>query len=324
MKKEVRGGVSLVLASAMLVASPMAAGMTETVQAEELTVDSKVAQIQGESIIPRADQVPGNEELFAQYVEQTFYGEESESYRTPAVYGNIGQNVVYNELKKIAANIADGKAADGSEPSGQYVSTKFTLSVAGQGITYEGGAFKGFSLSKVIAALLADCPYDLYWYNKTASTWFNGRISGREVVEIDINFPAADAYAGPEIEQQYKTKCTVDSKKTGAASSAAENARKIIEKHKAEKDYEKMESYKEEICDLTSYNYDAVKPGVAYGDPWQMIYVFDGDESTNVVCEGYAKAFQYLCDMSDFLDPGYNCCSVTGMMRGGTGEGPHM
>ena len=43
MKKEVRGGVSLVLASAMLVASPMAAGMTETVQAEELTVDSKVA-----------------------------------------------------------------------------------------------------------------------------------------------------------------------------------------------------------------------------------------------------------------------------------------
>ena len=52
MKKEVRGGVSLVLASAMLVASPMAAGMTETVQAEELTVDSKVAQIQGKSIVP--------------------------------------------------------------------------------------------------------------------------------------------------------------------------------------------------------------------------------------------------------------------------------
>ena len=73
MKKEVRGGVSLVLASAMLVASPMAAGMTETVQAEELTVDSKVAQIQGESIIPRADQVPGNEELFAQYVDCLLY-----------------------------------------------------------------------------------------------------------------------------------------------------------------------------------------------------------------------------------------------------------
>ena len=149
MKKEVRGGVSLVLASAMLVASPMAAGMTETVQAEELTVDSKVAQIQGESIIPRADQVPGNEELFAQYVEQTFYGEESESYRTPAVYGNIGQNVltgadkyVYNELKKIAANIADGKAADGSEPSGQYVSTKLRFPLRGRGLHMKAAHLK--------------------------------------------------------------------------------------------------------------------------------------------------------------------------------------
>ena len=44
MKKEVRGGVSLVLASAMLVASPMAAGMTETVQAEELTVVCSVCR----------------------------------------------------------------------------------------------------------------------------------------------------------------------------------------------------------------------------------------------------------------------------------------
>ena len=30
----------------------------------------------------------------------------------------------------------------------------------------------------------------------------------------------------------------------------------------------------------------------------ELIWVFDGDSSTNVVCEGYAKAFQYLCDLS--------------------------
>lgn len=46
---------------------------------------------------------------------------------------------------------------------------------------------------------------------------------------------------------------------------------------------------------------------------------FDGDDSTNVVCEGYSKAFQYLCDLSDIT-----CYTVTGMMNGGTGEGPHM
>lgn len=333
MKKEVRGGISLVLAAAMLAASPMTAGAMKTVHAEDLTADSELVEVQGQSVIPNADHVPGNEELFAQYVEQTFYGQEGESYSTPAVYGNIGQNVltgadkyVYDELKKIAANIANGKEADGSEPSGQYVSTKFTIPVEGQGITYEGDAFKGFNFNKVISALLADCPYDLYWYDKTGPSYYNGYISssGKEVVKFDISFPSADAYAGPEIDERYNAKYTVDSKKTGAAVAAAGNAQKIIEKHKDEKDYEKMESYKEEICDLTSYNYDAVGEGVSYGDPWQMIYVFDGDENTKVVCEGYAKAFQYLCDMSEFRDPEYNCYSVTGVMSGGTGEGAHM
>ena len=50
-----------------------------------------------------------------------------------------------------------------------------------------------------------------------------------------------------------------------------------------------------------------------------MIYVFDGDDSTNVVCEGYSKAFQYLCDLSDIT-----CYTVTGTMDGGTGAAPHM
>ena len=36
--------------------------------------------------------------------------------------------------------------------------------------------------------------------------------------------------------------------------------------------------------------------GLPYGDPWQLIYVFDDDPDTNVVCEGYAKAFKYEAD----------------------------
>lgn len=330
MKKEVRGGISFVLAAAMIAALPMTAGGMGTVHAEGFTADGEVVEVQGQSVIPNAGQIPENEELFAQYVEQVFYGEEGESYSTPAVYGNIGQNVltgadkyVYNELKKMVANIANGKEADGSQPSGQYVSTSFTIPVKGQGID---GAFKGFDFNKVIAALLADCPYDLYWYDKTGPSSYRGSVdtSVQEAVQLTISFPAVDAYAGPEVNGTYNAKYTVDSEKTGAAVTAAENARKIIENHKDEKDYEKMESYKKEICDLTSYNYDALGEGVSYGDPWQMIYVFDGDESTNVVCEGYSKAFQYLCDMSDFRDPEYNCYSVTGVMDSGTGAGAHM
>lgn len=47
-----------------------------------------------------------------------------------------------------------------------------------------------------------------------------------------------------------------------------------------------------------------------YGDPFQIIYVFDGIETTNVVEEGYAKAFQYLCDLSDFDSA--QCYTVVG------------
>ena len=41
-----------------------------------------------------------------------------------------------------------------------------------------------------------------------------------------------------------------------------------------------------------------------------------------MVCEGYAKAFQYLCDLSAFNDA--VCYTVTGTMSGGTGAGSHM
>ena len=63
--------------------------------------------------------------------------------------------------------------------------------------------------------------------------------------------------------------------------------------------------------------------GYSYGNPWQIIYVFDGNSSTNVVCEGYAKAFKYLCDLTDF-DKEIYCYLLSGELRsGGSGEG-HM
>ena len=75
------------------------------------------------------------------------------------------------------------------------------------------------------------------------------------------------------------------------AKSAAENARMIVKEFQGYTETEKLYGYKEMICYLTSYN-DDVTEDDEYGDPWQLIYVFDGDDSTNVVCEGYSKAFQ--------------------------------
>lgn len=116
---------------------------------------------------------------------------------------------------------------------------------------------------------------------------------------------------------------TTDTKKTGAALRAAKTAKGIVAKYEGQSDYAKMRGYLKEIEDLTAYNDAALDPGTPYGDPWQLIYVFDGDKSTNVVCEGYAKAFQYLMDQSSFSGK-IESYIVTGTMGGGTGEGPHM
>ncbi|MDY2960600.1 MAG: hypothetical protein SOR72_07465, partial [Hornefia sp.] len=57
---------------------------------------------------------------------------------------------------------------------------------------------------------------------------------------------------------------------------------------------------------------------------WQVIYVFDNNKDTNVVCEGYSKAFQYLCDLSQFDDKTLLCSSVSGDIMSDSGSGPHM
>ena len=44
-----------------------------------------------------------------------------------------------------------------------------------------------------------------------------------------------------------------------------------------------------------------------------------------MVCEGYAKAFKYLCDLTwRSGDPAVQCLLATGTMDGGTGAGGHM
>ena len=85
-------------------------------------------------------------------------------------------------------------------------------------------------------------------------------------------------------------------------------------------------AYREYITNAVDYNSEAASTAnYPYGDPWQLIYVFDGDSTTNVVCEGYSKAFKYLCDLTwTGSDPEVACYLPTGTMDGGTGEGAHM
>ena len=116
---------------------------------------------------------------------------------------------------------------------------------------------------------------------------------------------------------------TIDATRAQTAQSAIANAANIVSNATGTV-REKLEYFKNEICSAVSYNHAAAEnDNTPYGDPWQLIYVFDGNTSTNVVCEGYSKAFKYLFDLAGFDDP-YDCIIVSGLMDGGTGAGGHM
>ena len=194
------------------------------------------------------------------------------------------------------------------------------------------------SMDGLMDALLHDCPYELYWYDKTVGYRKSSPISQSgidtdgqggidEVESAKITglqfefFVSADYQLGAY--QPLST--TVDTAKTAATANAIARADAIVLEYAAFSDYEKLIAYRNWICDLVTYHSEAASSSYTggYGDPWQIVYVFDADAATNVVCEGYAKAFQYLCDRSDFAAD-VVCYTVSGTMSGGTGAGGHM
>ena len=179
------------------------------------------------------------------------------------------------------------------------------------------------NLSKLLDALLADHPYLLYWYYKTENTtavpytYTGSNVDGVWMIgikgKVTFKFPVLPEYATGDYE--------VDPSTGQAVQAAVSNAGEIVSQYNGLGDLDILTGYKDEICDLTSYNREAAAripadgEKTVYGDPWQLIWVFDGNPETSVVCEGYAKAFKYLCDRTSF-EADIDCRTVTGEMNG--------
>ena len=158
-----------------------------------------------------------------------------------------------------------------------------------------------FGMDSVVSALLLDCPYELYWFDKTKGVGVGYPISFNsdgESISIDgsvtVGFPVASEYAKDGQTYVFDTSYGIN------AQAASENAREIVSQFAGQADESILRGYANKICERVSYNYDALNEEVPYGNPWQLIWVFDDDPDTKVVCEGYAKAYQYLCDLTDF------------------------
>ena len=193
-----------------------------------------------------------------------------------------------------------------------------------------GAAYDRFlDFNMIHNALLAVCPYELFWHDKTIGVFISYGISSEDGLSITIpwleyTFAVADAYTDGETTDVGGGYYVNTGVLTGIGTSirrAVNYANDIVETCTVSGDAGRLRYYKEIICAEVSYNNGAIENDEAYGPPWQLIWVFDRDSDTNVVCEGYSKAFQYLCDLTQekglFVSDLTNCISVSGKMDGG-------
>ena len=244
---------------------------------------------------------------------------------------------VYNEVKPMVKLVADGtRASTIFEIPGTWTKPKSEWGITGAVIsagtlTAEASAAieAAFNLDALMQRMLSEMPYELYWFDKTEGIGmsYGVSLSGEilTVKNLKLSMYISQAYAKINEDGATYDPLTADTAKTSAAKRAAENATQVVAANTAKSDHEKLKAYLDYIKAAVSYNNEAANNNATpYGDPWQIIYVFDNNPFTNVVCEGYAKAFKHLCDLSSFSESDLFCSLVTGTMTVGTSAGPHM
>ena len=293
-----------------------------------------------------------SDEMFRAYVERILYPENAAdddmSASVEASYAGLIsleplEESIYQVLSAYATDIALGNrdysvftvtAAELGIEKTEWTAEELGVSaiVEDNKITEEAknavNEIMPYNLSRIMDVMIATHPYELYWFDKTKGVRTNSLISastsgGESVLDISggIEFKMTIASDYAVEGEQY----VYDGWKVIAAQDAADHARDIVTIYADMPDHDKLREYFNQICQRTSYNYDAAEADHYDGtNPWQLVWVFDDNPDTKVVCEGYAKAFQYLCDLTEFDSPLVSCISVTGTMDGGTGAGAHM
>ena len=335
---------------AAIEASAAAAAAAETPDTEKTDDESlidEVVVIEGveEVVVPGG---PSSDELFAEFVERSFEGQPlykaSKKLRSAVSVLQGNDRAVYNYIAGQLPQIAAGEQA-----STEFEITPAILGLENNAWTAEelgvdavllkdenGKAYipadaqkkLAINLSRILDVLLAEHPYELYWYDKTSG-------AGTKITTFGLTAyydRSRSAYVMSTTSNMYLRFCVAEEYSAGqylvdtsigqSVQSAVDNADAIVSEYSGLSDEEKLRAYKDEICVLVSYNSSATG-GASYGNPWQMIWVFDGDTTTNVVCEGYAKAFKYLCDHTSF-DGNIECILAGGNMAIGSRSEPHM
>ena len=203
------------------------------------------------------------------------------------------------------------------ETGGKLVYKKDTLGIEKLDSKSLSRRLFDFDGNSVILALKYMAPDQVYWFGRkwNISTENLTYHENGDCVSIDKN--GGNVFLNLNVSSDFRPKNSeskniVDLEKIRQVHKVTANADKIIAKAANMDDYDKLKYYKEFICNSVDYNHKAARSTETdEGNPWQMMWVFDNDSSTKVVCEGYSKAFKYLCDHTKFNRP-VHCYLVTG------------
>lgn len=193
---------------------------------------------------------------------------------------------------------------------------------------------EGIGIFDAQSALIADHPELFYWMDKGLGCGYGFSLQlypnegYAELSVVTMQFSVAPeyrdpAYADDASEWRYRL-LTPQGERVSAA---VEKATEIAERHREKQPAERLSAYLREVDELVSYHDEAAtwtQDDIKRlsSNPWWAISVFDGDPDTKVVCEGYAKAFKWLCDLSGRTD--VECRVVTGYLNEAASANGHM
>ena len=240
---------------------------------------------------------------------------------------NATERQAYDKLLADIKSIADGKRS----------STKFslkpkellgtdTLYSADLGVDIKTCTYDELDrafwdrVMRMALALKNDYPHLFYWdywggtHGMNARcAWTYNRSKGRVQITSDVEYLFR---VQPKYRVTHTDEYSMKSPVATRVATAIATAQAIAAEHASLAPAYRLLRYMQEVCTRNRYNWDAAELNTAdqrfaHGyDDQQLIDVFDGDSTTNVVCAGYAKALKYLCDLSGRTD--IECRYVSG------------
>lgn len=166
---------------------------------------------------------------------------------------------------------------------------------------------------RIMHALRADLPYETYWLDSQIGWNFTAYYEGT-TASINLSKSYFTVYLGVFSDYciESGSNILINTDKTGSATEAVSTAFEIVADAEEEciYDADKLAYFRKRLIELSPLDsgYAASKGGPGC----QLVNVFDGDANTKASGQGYARAFKYLCDLSEFRYPEFDCYIVEG------------